>query len=462
MSNSRTHVLSTLVALAACSESPAPDASPDACGAYAQVLCERKEACGPGWFQVEYGTRDGCEQVEATACASRRDAIASGLTAAVLDACRATLVDATCTTVLDPDLVRCTARGAHADHDACLYSDQCAGGDCYFELNSNLCGSCRSLGAKGDASSPDPDAAASCAPGLACFPDGTCREAPISLAGETCDPASMRRCASTLFCNAAFVCVPQLAEGEPCRELLNECDVTQRLFCDPALDRCRPIPLHGAGEYCPPIGVPDGGVCGHGLYIDGDLMCQPVLGEGAACDPRSPGCGPGLACTADRTCVALSDLTCAGGTIDPGDDGGGGDDFLFDISFATLELDCEAETATLSYNARYWNPLETTKEAIVEGADVMLGNLALSFKIIPATSGPVAPNTAVGVVHRGTRLVPGGACDMCNLPQADLTAAIAVDGLVKTFTRPAAVACTLDGPTAAKDPRSAGTNPLTR
>lgn len=445
MSNPRPRLLSILVALAACSDAPAPDASPDACTAYAQVLCERKEACGPGWFSVDYGTRDECEQREAAACTSRRDADGSGLTAEVLDTCRTTLADATCTTVLDDDLVRCTARGTRPDHGACLYGDQCAGGDCNFELNSNLCGTCRSLGANGDACSPDPDDGASCEPGLACFPDGICKPAPISLAGETCDPTTMRRCATTLFCNAAFVCVPQLAEDEPCTELLGECDVAQRLFCDPALGRCRPVLVHGEGEYCLPIGEPDGGVCGQGLYLDGELVCRARLGEGATCDPRIGGCEPGLACTADGVCVAVSDLTCAGGTIDPGDGGAGGDEFAFDIPpSSTLEIDCANATATLSYTARYWNPLETEKEALVEDANVMLGTLTLSFAVTPPTSGPVAPHTAIAVRHAGTQPVPADACDLCTLPQAALTAVITVDGLVKTFTTQATVACTLD------------------
>lgn len=434
------------IVMLACSDPSPPDGpgTPDACVRYARTTCERRQACGAGWFELEHGTRAACEEHVARACVERRDAADSGLTAEILDGCTEELAAATCVTVLDPDLSRCRSRGARADQRACLHDDQCAGGDCHRELNSNLCGSCRSLGDVGAACSPDPDDGESCAEGLHCMGSpGTCQPAPISLEGETCAASSFRRCASTLFCNARDVCVRPLAADAACTELLGECDIAQRLFCDPEVKRCRTIPIHRAGESCIPVGEPGGALCGSGLSCGADFICAAPLALGAACDD-SAACGPGLGCASTNTCVALSDLTCAGGAIDPGDGGGGGPRFAFDIPNATLAIDCTASTGTLEYVARYHNQLPQAHEARVEGVTVSIGGgPGLVFAITPNTSGSVAAGTAIAVNHAGSGAVPDDICLTCPA-LADLEVVISVEGVGQAFTTQMPVTCTLD------------------
>lgn len=438
-------VLLCIASIAACSSSSGEkDATPDVCDEYARTLCARKQACAPGLFEINYAALQQCEDEQTAECKSRRDAESSGLSEEILAECRTELAEASCVTVMDPELGRCRARGTRPDDGACLYDEQCAGGNCYRELNSNLCGTCRSLGQEGDACSPDDDDGALCGPGLQCDGvPGTCRPAPISLEGETCDPSTFRRCASSLYCNAQYTCVPLLPADAPCVDLA-ECDFMQGLSCDLSVGRCREFPIKGAGESCfpPPNGV---AVCGPGLACGADFICVPYLGLGEACAPSSI-CGPGLGCAASGTCVALSDLTCAGGTTDPGDPGGGGGggaSFSMDIPHATIALDCTAETATLTYVARYRNGLAIPQEARVDLVTASLsGGLDLDFTVSPGTSGEVAPQTAIPVTHTGSRTITAAACEACNQP-ATLTVVVSVDETSSTYVTEASVACAL-------------------
>jgi hypothetical protein len=442
-----------VLALVACSGSStnSPDASPDAggaasCAEYAEVTCARRLECAAGAFALEWGTAERCEAAAQEDCESRRDAVGSGLTAAVIAECATELESASCVVVKDYELARCLARGSLADETACLYDEQCAGGNCYRVLNSNWCGVCKTLGDVGDECALDPDDGLSCAPGLICTVAGVCEEGGPALEGESCAPETLRRCATSFRCGAGYVCVPLLPADAACEDLF-DCDIHQGLFCDPEVDRCRPLPVSTDGA-CLPIGAPGGAICPVGQYCDGTFQCQTFQIEGGECDDyrQEPRCESGYACAATATCVAVAELTCAGGDVDPGDETPNNDPFVFDIpDGASVVLDCAASTATATYVGRYANDTGVPAEARVVSAVVTLGGaVALDLAVTPISSGPVG-ETAVGVTHTGTLSpLPAGACDHCDDGEATLEVVVDFDGFGLSFSTVATLACSLD------------------
>lgn len=443
-------------AVAACSGSdtaPPPDTTPGAdCEAYAATWCERRLACGAGAFEAGYRSVAECETQQTAACTDRRDATGSGLTAAVLAACTADLAAASCTTVLDYEASRCLVRGSLADEAACLVDDQCAGGDCRLTYNADDCGRCMTLAKAGDSCTQDPDEEEQviCGPGLQCI-NGICKSAPLSGLGETCEPSSFRRCLGNLYCDPSFVCVEPLAEGAACTELLGECNIAQNLFCDPEGLVCRKAPMHDVGGTCYPIGTPGGAGCGPGAWCGPGFICKAFVEAGGACD-LDAFCNVNLACAANGTCVDVSELTCAGGTVDPGDKPVDTRPLTFDIPPAgvSVSLDCldpAAATAALEYTARYKNETEAPLQGRVESSRVKLPTgLELAFDVVPISTGVLQPDLGVAVTHIALRPVPAAACDACNAPPtqtAGLKVEVSALGIVATYVSEGTIQCPL-------------------
>jgi len=142
-----------------------------------------------------------------------------------------------------------------------------------------------------------------CASGLLCT-QGTCVDlcnggptGPFARAGDSC---LERDCAVELDCDPATQrCQPLPAEGEPCP--LGRCRTG--MFCEPAM-------IGGEPRCTAPIGV--GGPCsGHdqceSLYCPAGF-CRPSPGEGESCADRRV-CGRGLQCELDE-CVPGDAMVC--------------------------------------------------------------------------------------------------------------------------------------------------------
>src|SRR6185503_15131620 len=122
-------------------------AAPTACGAYAETLCMRYEACYPHMLEQVMGDVDTCRSREEVFCESVLEAGGTSWTEPGMVACATSIGDATCEGVLamlfDVGPAACDpGPGTKAEGASCHDDHQCLGGFC--KKGFGVCGECSS------------------------------------------------------------------------------------------------------------------------------------------------------------------------------------------------------------------------------------------------------------------------------------------------------------------------------
>jgi hypothetical protein len=409
----------------------------DACGVYAQSLCQRLASCSPLTVHAIYADVSACASRLGQACVTDSSAPGATTTAAGLRVCAGVLDGVACGSLMNHDLpADCRLPpGMLADGEGCGADGQCASTRCARAAGEG-CGACAKVAREGQACTAESD----CDYGLTCGTGGTCVR--FGARGSTCDAA--HPCGYELGC-VSGACAPVAAPGQACDPKQNDCDLWRAQSCDPSTSTCGALRIAGAGQAC---GETAAGlvVCGAAASCretDTAGVCVAPSGDGAACDEaQAKRCIAPARCV-DGSCRWVDPARCpsnpgspgtgrdggSSGSSDAGSgDAGPSDGGAGDAGPSTADA-CAAYAKSLCQRLQACSPLSVTATY----ADVATCTSRLAAACVTGASAPGTATTAAGLVLCAgvldgvdcASLMNHGLPDSCRLPpgaRADGTA----------------------------------------
>jgi hypothetical protein len=295
------------ISLGACGSSTfGPPTAAAACSDYAAKVCERAQACEPGFVAlIGYGTTADCVSAEAAICQRTLAEPHTGYTPARAQACGDALGAMTCAAFRSQATAPvCLPKGGTiANGGSCSDGSQCASGRCNV-TDWTQCGTCVAQVPLGQACT-----ATECADNLVCSASApgvvnTVCTTPVGIGGHCNDD---RVCPADARCDpTTSTCVKLPALGDPCDpSVVFFCDpATTPALCDSTTLRCAgPIVVVHPGAPCPSAPTTcAGGICSLDAN-SGAVTCVANVPSGGACAPTD-NCAYGSNCVGG-TCQPL-------------------------------------------------------------------------------------------------------------------------------------------------------------
>jgi hypothetical protein len=315
-----------------------------ACADEAAALCELRNSCAPGSYDIklDFGGEATCQSRTAQTCVNALDAKGTGNTSAKVEACAAAYPSEMCPDFFDSNPVTACVppAGSLANGEACGASAQCASTYCAV-TQYTVCGTCQKLPVVGATCQVQAD----CGRDLACAtPTVAVGDAGVPTSGQCALWVGLGGSCLTGFnpCQTGNscmgddeatmtmgTCIPagQMV-GVACdssRKTLASCDGDIGLVCVPSakgttVGTCMTVSLVGAGATCGDIGAAPitgfancmtSGLCKKSAPTDTAGTCVSAAADGAPCD-NDPSIGP--PCLNPSKCVVPAGSSGTAGT----------------------------------------------------------------------------------------------------------------------------------------------------